>query len=105
MIYPAPNDTASHSNTLLKVWDTLPIENEKVGDYSLGTRESLGEALEAVVGILGMAACEGSEVIAPHAISYNSSIWFFCWRSFCLGSIESGDGTVELCRYEADRSG
>ena len=35
-----------------KVWDGLPEESERVDDYGLGTRESLEEAVEAVMNIL-----------------------------------------------------
>tara|TARA_B100000405_G_C16464940_1_gene330524 strand:- start:169 stop:519 length:351 start_codon:yes stop_codon:yes gene_type:complete len=78
---------------LLKVWDTLPIENEKVGDYSLGTRDSLGEALEAVVGILGLAACEGSEVVAPHARSHTTLLsGFFVGGHSVLVQLNLGMG-------------
>jgi coatomer protein complex subunit gamma len=41
-----------------------------VDDYGLGPRDGLQEAVEAVVGILGLAPCEGSEVVPPNARSH-----------------------------------
>lgn len=53
-----------------QVWEELPPESERVDDYGLGTRESLEEAVEAVMTILGMHPCEGTEVVPPNARSH-----------------------------------
>lgn len=55
-----------------KVWDTLPEESERADDYGLGTRESLEEAVEAVMNILGMQPCEGTEAVPPNARSHTT---------------------------------
>lgn len=55
-----------------KVWDALPEESERVDDYGLGTRESLEEAVEAVMSILGMQPCEGTEAVPPNARSHTT---------------------------------
>jgi coatomer protein complex subunit gamma len=54
------------------VWDALPEESERVDDYGLGTRESLEEAVEAVMNIMGMQPCEGTEAVPPNARSHTT---------------------------------
>ena len=41
-------------------WESLDSELERVDEYSLGTRESLQDAVQAVTTILGMQTCEVS---------------------------------------------
>ncbi len=36
-------------------------------DYGLGQRSGLEEAVEAVIATLGMAPCEGTDVVPPNA--------------------------------------
>lgn len=43
-------------------WESLDSESERVDEYSLGPRENLQEAVQAVTTILGMQPCEVSEV-------------------------------------------
>jgi coatomer protein complex subunit gamma len=57
---------------LRKVWDALPVESERVDDYGLGPRESLEDAVEAVMNILGMQPCEGTEAVPPNARSHTT---------------------------------
>ncbi|GIL83130.1 hypothetical protein Vretimale_11463 [Volvox reticuliferus] len=53
-----------------KAWEELDPATEKEDEYGLGTREGLQEAVEAVIGILGMQPCEGSEAVPPNARSH-----------------------------------
>eukprot|EP00217_Crustomastix_stigmatica_P014394 CAMPEP_0183795972 /NCGR_PEP_ID=MMETSP0803_2-20130417/6653_1 /TAXON_ID=195967 /ORGANISM="Crustomastix stigmata, Strain CCMP3273" /LENGTH=902 /DNA_ID=CAMNT_0026040537 /DNA_START=42 /DNA_END=2746 /DNA_ORIENTATION=- len=53
-----------------KVWDEMDEESERVDDYGLGARDSLQDAVEAVMGILGMQPCEGTEAVPPNARSH-----------------------------------
>ena len=53
-----------------QAWEELGQESEMTDDYGLGQRESLQEAVEAVTGILGMAACEGTDAVPPNARSH-----------------------------------
>lgn len=49
-------------------WESLGPECERVDEYGLGVRESLAEAVSAVISILGMQPCEVSlslEFISP----------------------------------------
>lgn len=55
-----------------KAWDSLPEESEQVDDYGLGVRESLQEAVEAVMLILGVEPCEGTEAVPPNARSHTT---------------------------------
>ena len=55
-----------------KVWDGLDAETERVDDYGLGQREGLQEAVEAVIAILGMHPCEGTEAVPPNARSHTT---------------------------------
>ncbi|XP_078436668.1 coatomer gamma-2 subunit, putative / gamma-2 coat protein, putative / gamma-2 COP [Wolffia australiana] len=51
-------------------WEGLGDENERVDEYGLGPRESLAEAVVAVVNILGMQPCEGTETVPSSARSH-----------------------------------
>eukprot|EP00798_Chlamydomonas_sp_ICE-L_P030905 gene30905-35958_t len=51
-------------------WEELNPESEKSDDYGLGHREGLQEAVEAVISILGMQPCEGTEAVPPNARSH-----------------------------------
>ena len=48
-------------------WEELPDESEMADDYGLGTRPGLEDAVEAVLSTLGMAPCEGTDVVPPNA--------------------------------------
>jgi len=41
-------------------WENMDPESERVDEYGLGVRESLAEAVNAVINILGMQPCEVS---------------------------------------------
>lgn len=41
-------------------WESMDPESERVDEYGLGVRESLAEAVSAVVSILGLQPCEVS---------------------------------------------
>lgn len=43
-------------------WESMDAECEKVDEYGLGPRESLAEAVNAVINLLGMQPCEVSEL-------------------------------------------
>ena len=43
-------------------WESLDAELERVDEYSLGARENLQEAVQAVTTILGMQPCEVSVI-------------------------------------------
>ncbi|KAL1215745.1 Coatomer subunit gamma [Cardamine amara subsp. amara] len=51
-------------------WESMDEENEHVDEYGLGQRESLGEAVKAVIDLLGMQPCEGTETIPSNARSH-----------------------------------
>ncbi|RZC92564.1 hypothetical protein C5167_029341 [Papaver somniferum] len=51
-------------------WESMGDEYEKVDEYGLGVRESLAEAVNAVINILGMQPCEGTEVVASNSRSH-----------------------------------
>lgn len=51
-------------------WENMDPESERVDEYGLGVRESLGEAVSAVISILGMQPCEGTEVVPNNARSH-----------------------------------
>eukprot|EP00982_Pelagococcus_subviridis_P000311 2435-Pelagococcus_subviridis.AAC.5 len=55
-----------------KAWDALPIETETANEYSLGKRESLGEAVETVTKVLGLQPCEGTGAVPPNARSHTA---------------------------------
>ncbi|KAM5548915.1 coatomer subunit gamma [Rosa sericea] len=51
-------------------WETMGPDCERVDEYGLGQRESLNEAVSAVISLLGMQPCEGTEVIASNSRSH-----------------------------------
>ncbi|PNH02526.1 Coatomer subunit gamma-2 [Tetrabaena socialis] len=61
-----------------KAWEELDPSTEKEDEYGLGTREGLQEAVEAVIGILGMQPCEGSEAVPPNARSHTALLAGIC---------------------------
>lgn len=50
----------------------MPIETETANEYSLGKRESLGEAVETVTKVLGLQQCEGTGAVPPNARSHTA---------------------------------
>ncbi|XP_076921637.1 coatomer subunit gamma-2-like [Bidens hawaiensis] len=52
-------------------WESLGPEFERVDEYGLGPRESLSEAVNAVISLLGMQPCEGTEVVAANSRSHS----------------------------------
>uniref|UniRef100_A0A1J3JA67 Coatomer subunit gamma n=1 Tax=Noccaea caerulescens TaxID=107243 RepID=A0A1J3JA67_NOCCA len=51
-------------------WESMAEEDEHGDEYDLGPRESLGEAVKAVIDLLGMQPCEGTETIPSNARSH-----------------------------------
>ncbi|CAM8897476.1 unnamed protein product [Rhodiola kirilowii] len=51
-------------------WESMDPETEKVDEYGLGPRESLAEAVGAVISLLGMQPCEGTEVVPSNSRSH-----------------------------------
>ncbi|XP_024966959.1 coatomer subunit gamma isoform X2 [Cynara cardunculus var. scolymus] len=51
-------------------WESLGPDFERVDEYGLGPRESLSEAVNAVINLLGMQPCEGTEVVAANSRSH-----------------------------------
>ena len=52
-------------------WESMNEEDEHVDEYGLGQRESLGEAIKAVIDLLGMQPCE---------VSLSSCLFFLFFR-------------------------
>ncbi|EIE27371.1 Coatomer, gamma subunit [Coccomyxa subellipsoidea C-169] len=53
-----------------KAWEDTDPASEISDDYGLGVRDSLQDAVEAVMSILGMAPCDGSDAVPPNARSH-----------------------------------
>ncbi|XP_042520478.1 coatomer subunit gamma-2 [Macadamia integrifolia] len=51
-------------------WETMDPDTERVDEYGLGVRESLAEAVNAVINILGMQPCEGTEAVPSNSRSH-----------------------------------
>ncbi|GER28956.1 coatomer subunit gamma [Striga asiatica] len=51
-------------------WESMDSESERVDEYGLGPRESLSEAVNAVINLLGMQPCEGTEVVSSNSRSH-----------------------------------
>ncbi|KAM0007302.1 putative clathrin/coatomer adaptor, adaptin-like, coatomer/calthrin adaptor appendage [Helianthus debilis subsp. tardiflorus] len=52
-------------------WESLGPDFERIDEYGLGPRESLSEAVNAVINLLGMQPCEGTEVVAANSRSHS----------------------------------
>ncbi|KAF1899428.1 hypothetical protein Lal_00019556 [Lupinus albus] len=51
-------------------WESMGPDSERVDEYGLGPRESLVEAVNTVINLLGMQPCEGTEVVPPNSRSH-----------------------------------
>ncbi|KAJ6985517.1 coatomer subunit gamma-like isoform X1 [Populus alba x Populus x berolinensis] len=51
-------------------WESMGDDFEHVDEYGLGPRENLAEAVIAVINLLGMQPCEGTEVVATNSRSH-----------------------------------
>ncbi|GLT30577.1 hypothetical protein SLA2020_053700 [Shorea laevis] len=51
-------------------WESMDPDDEKVDEYGLGPRENLTEAVNAVITLLGMQPCEGTEVVPSNSRSH-----------------------------------
>ncbi|XP_039007113.1 coatomer subunit gamma-like [Hibiscus syriacus] len=51
-------------------WESMGADCERVDEYGLGPRESLAEAVNAVINLLGMQPCEGTEVVPKNSRSH-----------------------------------
>ncbi|KAJ0247270.1 Coatomer subunit gamma [Hirschfeldia incana] len=51
-------------------WESMNEDDEHVDEYGLGQRESLVEAIKAVIELLGMQPCEGTETVPSNARSH-----------------------------------
>ncbi|GKV42847.1 hypothetical protein SLEP1_g50210 [Rubroshorea leprosula] len=51
-------------------WESMDPDNEKIDEYGLGLRENLTEAVNAVINLLGMQPCEGTEVVPSNSRSH-----------------------------------
>ncbi|KAK4401548.1 Coatomer subunit gamma-2 [Sesamum angolense] len=51
-------------------WESLGPDGERIDEYGLGPRESLAEAVNTVINLLGMQPCEGTEVVPSNSRSH-----------------------------------
>ncbi|XP_073525883.1 uncharacterized protein [Phyllobates terribilis] len=51
-------------------WESMDPEGERVDEYGLGYRESLVAAVNAVINLLGMQPCEGTETVPTNSRSH-----------------------------------
>ncbi|WOL03049.1 hypothetical protein Cni_G11769 [Canna indica] len=51
-------------------WESMGPDNERVDEYGLGVKESLAETVRAVIDILGMQPCEGTEAVPNNSRSH-----------------------------------
>ncbi|XP_030525099.1 coatomer subunit gamma isoform X2 [Rhodamnia argentea] len=52
-------------------WESMGADYERVDEYGLGPRENLTEAVNAVINLLGMQPCEGTEVVPSNSRSHS----------------------------------
>ncbi|KAH6756078.1 coatomer gamma-2 subunit [Perilla frutescens var. hirtella] len=51
-------------------WESMDPDTERIDEYGLGPRESLVEAVNAVISLLGMQPCEGTEAVPTNSRSH-----------------------------------
>ncbi|KAL3638563.1 hypothetical protein CASFOL_017934 [Castilleja foliolosa] len=51
-------------------WENMDPASERIDEYGLGSRESLTEAVNAVISLLGLQPCEGTEVVPSNSRSH-----------------------------------
>lgn len=51
-------------------WESMDPDTERIDEYGLGPRESLVEAVNAVISLLGMQPCEGTEAVPNNSRSH-----------------------------------
>lgn len=51
-------------------WESMGADNERIEEYGLGPKESLSEAVNTAITLLGMQPCEGTEVVPSNARSH-----------------------------------
>lgn len=67
---PADYVKATSAESFTESWDEIAAENEVADSYALGERESVQEAVEAVIELMGMSVCDGTDIVAPNARSH-----------------------------------
>ncbi|XP_051145035.1 coatomer subunit gamma-like [Andrographis paniculata] len=87
-------------------WESLDPETERVDEYGLGPRESLAEAVNAVINLLGMQPCEGTEIVASNSRSHSCLLsGVYIGNVKVLARLSFGiDGTREVAMKLAVRS-
>lgn len=87
-------------------WESIGPDFERVDEYGLGPRESLAEAVSAVISLLGMQPCEGTEVVANNSRSHTCLLsGVFIGNVKVLVRLQFGiDGPKEVAMKLAVRS-
>ena len=67
-VRPAPTRNFSEQ------WESLGQEKEVADQYALGERESVQEAVEQLIELMGMSVCDGTNIIPPNARSHAVSM-------------------------------
>ena len=74
-------------------WEAAGEASEVVDEYALGERPSLADAVEAVLGVLGLAAAGGSDAVPPNARSHTVCV---------SGSLPGGVPALARVQFGAD---
>ncbi|OWM83814.1 coatomer subunit gamma-2-like [Punica granatum] len=57
-------------SNFLNAWENMNPDSERIDEYGLGQRESLADAVNAVINLLGMQPCEGTGVVPSNSRSH-----------------------------------
>ena len=71
---PADYVRASPTPNFSEQWESLGKEKEVADQYALGERESVQEAVEQLIELMGMSVCDGTDIIPPNARSHAVSM-------------------------------
>ncbi|KAK6120950.1 hypothetical protein DH2020_045308 [Rehmannia glutinosa] len=87
-------------------WESMDPGTERIDEYGLGPRESLTEAVNAVINLLGMQPCEGTEVVPNNSRSHTCLLsGVYIGNVKVLVRLSFGiDGTKEVAMKLAVRS-
>lgn len=71
---PANYVKSSSLDNFTETWESLGEEKEVADSYALGQRDSVQEAVETVIELLGMSVCDGTDMVPPNARSHAVSM-------------------------------
>lgn len=80
-------------------WESMDPDSERVDEYGLGARESLAEAVSAVITLLGMQPCEVSDISRILYPLFTSTVINFSLAQTSLNQLFVYLGLPNVCSF------